>query len=560
MRLRVALFVLLCAALGHGQVISQALHAPGQVVIRRVAPVLLSVSPSSGLVASSATLTGTGFGLTQENTTLTLTGVAVTATAWSDTSVTFTVPTTTTGSLVMVRGGLTSNALTFTVTSASPAATPCTDAATAGTILYTKTAATGTGTGADWTNARALPNTTAFVRGKVYCIAGGSYGSKTFSTATSGASSITIAKATVADHGTATGWSDPFGTTQAAFDDFSFSSANWVIDGSTGGGPGAWDTGFGIKITMPVSGGQTHVVDTTTSAATFTLRHIEIQGRGRNYGTGDTDFFYLVNGYSGITLSYCYFHDTDRTMILSWPAGTATGMTIEYSLFARNGALEHREAWSFGIDSNVIVRYNIFEDIYGTGFLAGVNNIGTAQNWDVYGNVFTHSSLTKCVVINGGAENGNTWCGTLNTGIFVCGAGLPSFNIHCTNWHVYNNVIAHVGGNAPITAGFDLGGGATTFVTENNLWYANTGAAAAGGTTTDYNWFFANVGGNGTSGSHDVLGSANPFVDAAPWDTRTWTLRAAISGLALTAPYDHDFLGVLRGGDGVWDRGALEFP
>lgn len=91
--------------------------AGSQVIVRRVPPTLLSLSPSSGAVAASVVIAGRDFGTAQENTTVLVNGVLATATAWSDTSATITIPPTTTGNVTMTRGGLTSNALSFTVTS-----------------------------------------------------------------------------------------------------------------------------------------------------------------------------------------------------------------------------------------------------------------------------------------------------------------------------------------------------------------------------------------------------------------------------------------------------------
>jgi hypothetical protein len=114
---------------------------------------------------------------------------------------------------------------------------------------YVRAGASGTGSGADWTNAyTSLPAT--LVRGDTYYIAAGTYSGVTFKTATSGTTLITIKKATVADHGIATGWLDSYAAGQANFtSELIIESSNWVIDGQTGGGPGAWNSGFGFKIT-----------------------------------------------------------------------------------------------------------------------------------------------------------------------------------------------------------------------------------------------------------------------------------------------------------------------
>jgi hypothetical protein len=407
-------------------------------------------------------------------------------------------------------------------------ATPC---------YYIRKGASGSGTGADWTNAfPGFPS--SLVRGATYFVAGGSYGSVSFNDALSSTKVITIKKATVADHGTAAGWSDSFGTTQAQFGNLAFYKGYYTFDGVTGGGPGSWETGFGFRVQ-----GTWHTIDFPAAVSNISIRHTDIEGGGRKEAS-ETDLLYLVYPYTNITISSCFLHDTSRTMILSWPSD-GTGLLIEYSKFARNGVAEHREAWSAGTDKNVTVRYNLFEDIMGTAFIAIVNSTGVAQNWDIHGNAFYWT--------------GKYTDGIINTGVIMNrydGAG-GSVNVRASNWHIYNNIIANIRGGS-FTAMFAPEGPLDTYVVENNIWYNNVGPAGAGGTLVDYNWFYAN-GSNNKSGLNDIIGSASPFIDAQPWLTGNWSLKAAIPGAALASPYNKDYLGNDRGADGVFDRGAVEF-
>lgn len=403
---------------------------------------------------------------------------------------------------------------------------------------YVRPGATGLNNGSDWANAYSkLPAT--LTRGDTYYLAGGSYGSYTFSTPVSGTTPITVRKATVADHGVATGWSDTYGSTQALFSGLAFKTSYHVFDGVTGGGPGNWETGFGFKVKATY-----HTIDFPAVLSDITLRHVDIEGGGRA-ATSDTDLLYLVNKFTNITVSYCFLHDTSRTMILTWPA-SGNGMLIEYSKFARNGNAEHREAWSAGADSNVIVRHNLFEDILGTGVIAIVNSKGVASNWDVYGNVFYHT--------------GKYTDGIINTGVLFnrYDAGGSPIAVQASNWHVYNNVVANIR-NGSFTAAF-TSENSVNYVAENNIWFNNqpSDVGANGVATADYNWFYGN-GGSGARGPHDINGTGSPFVDAQPWISGNWALKAPIGGLALAAPYNIDMNGTVRGADGVFDRGALEF-
>jgi hypothetical protein len=81
-----------------------------------VPPGITSLSPTSGPVGTSITITGTNFGATKGASTVTFNGTAATPTSWSATSIVAPVPSgAATGSVVVTVGGLASNAVTFTV-------------------------------------------------------------------------------------------------------------------------------------------------------------------------------------------------------------------------------------------------------------------------------------------------------------------------------------------------------------------------------------------------------------------------------------------------------------
>lgn len=456
----------------------------------------------------------------------------------------------------------TAGSVSATFTSDSPStwlaamqtfASPCPDPIN--NAGYVRVGAGGSNNGTSWTNAfTSIPAT--LVRGCTYYLAVGSYGSYNLSTANSGTTPITIQSATVANHGIATGWLDTFAG-QAVFTGIERVTDHWILDGATGGGPPDWAcTTCGIKISMPVSGGQSHAFGDSgsTTITDITLRHMDIQGRGRAYTGGDTDLVYFVSdAYNGFTVDHCYMHDTDRTMFLTWPSA-GSGMTIQYSYIAKNGAAEHREAWSFSNDSNVIIRYNLFEEIFGTGVLAAVNNAGTASNWQVNGNVFYWTGPYSDV-------NGT---GLINTGVIVVAASnCPTLQcIHTSGWTVTNNVVANIVSGSFLSA-FDFESVTGSLICENNIWYNNNassgpGPSGCGAGTDDYNWFFGNTPTNNTSGAHDVVGTSSPFNAGtnANFPNGNWTLKASIPGLA-QAGYTADMLGNTFAPN--WDRGALVF-
>lgn len=408
---------------------------------------------------------------------------------------------------------------------------------------YVRQGASGANNGTDWTNAYTTLSGASMSRGDVVYVADGVYAGRILSVANSGTTPITIKKATIADHGTSTGWSDTFGDGQAEFSSgFEVDTSYWILDGVTGGGPGQWDSNFGFFGNMPASGGQDNFFLLGPNISNLTIQHFDVYARGRLYGF-DTDVLYSLDPFSNLTLRYCNFRDTSRTMILTWPSG-GNGILIEYCKFARNGPLEHRECWSAGPDDNVVVRYNLFEDIFGTGVIAIVNNTGDAANWEIYGNIMYHTGTITDAIIN--------------TGLIVnrYDAGGSPIAVSATNWKVYNNTIANIRNGSFTTAIYSEK--FTNYTVYNNIWYNNNGITGANGPTGDYNWFYANDS-NNVSGSNDIIGSANPFQDTSPWLTGNWVLKSAIAGLNVGAPYNADMLGNVRGADGIWDRGAIEF-
>jgi hypothetical protein len=81
---------------------------------------ITSLSPSSGPVGTSVTVTGTNFGTTQGGSVVRFNGAAATVTSWSTTSIVVRVPSGATSGLVTATvGGTTSNGVAFTVTTTS---------------------------------------------------------------------------------------------------------------------------------------------------------------------------------------------------------------------------------------------------------------------------------------------------------------------------------------------------------------------------------------------------------------------------------------------------------
>jgi len=89
-----------------------------------VPPSVTSLTPNSGTVGTSITITGANFGATQGNSTVTFNGIATTPTSWGATSIAAPVPNgATTGNVIVTVNAVASNGVTFTVTSPGPSLT-----------------------------------------------------------------------------------------------------------------------------------------------------------------------------------------------------------------------------------------------------------------------------------------------------------------------------------------------------------------------------------------------------------------------------------------------------
>jgi hypothetical protein len=84
-------------------------------------PTITTLSPTSGPVGTSVTISGANFGSSQGSSTVTFNGTSATPTSWGATSIVVPVPSgATSGNVVVTVNGVASNGVTFTVTSAGP--------------------------------------------------------------------------------------------------------------------------------------------------------------------------------------------------------------------------------------------------------------------------------------------------------------------------------------------------------------------------------------------------------------------------------------------------------
>lgn len=388
------------------------------------------------------------------------------------------------------------------------------------------------GTGTSWNDSyQSLPAT--LVRGNTYYIAGGTYSGRTFDTATSAMSVITIKGATVADHGTDTGWNNIYSVenTQAIWTSgLLFTSSYWVFDGSVGSmtkTASAYGFSFGTSLSGIVTIGNT----VGPSYTDITISHVYAKAT-----TSDVEKLFLQNGYqvgaiNSVTVSHSLLDGWQNGMTAQGQGGAAcNNWKFEYNM-ALNGfsSASHHGEWINSNSaplSNAIIRYNLFQGSNGGQTGTIVANNATNSGAMIYGNIFDSLSVGNGVI--SGTSTGN-----LNNAV------------------VYNNTFLNcsVATNNPI-GGTGQGSGNVAY---NNLIY-NMSAGIGGGFTSDYNAYFIAIG--APSEVHGQRGSSNPFINSAGGNYKLTS--ATIAGIILPPPYNTDMDSKTRGADGVWGRGAFE--
>jgi hypothetical protein len=406
---------------------------------------------------------------------------------------------------------------------------------------YVRPGATGNNSGSDWTNAyNGLPS--ALTRGDTFYLADGSYGSYTFDDANSSATTITIKKATGSDHGTDTGWSSGYGDGQAVFSGWQIYTDYYVFDGQVRNTD--WRTG-GVN-QYGITTGNTRLDNGAgTGGDNLTFRNIDIHGGGRDTGRGD-DVIYGLTGNSNINFQNCALHDSDRTIFLT--RNNWQNLVVNQSYIARNTSTPamHGEMMSVYSSTNMTFSNNVIEDIEGTAVWAGIGD-GGSSGWKIYGNVIIHSAA---YIANTGRAAGHNW--GVAGAIFV--ANDATNNNKGNNILFYNNSIVNIQGSY---SGVVIQSGTGNEV-RNNVWYNSVRTNNSFSGTISNNWYYNTPQDGDSTATKTVCTSGCDIFTSI--SGKNLSLKAATSGgMALSAPYNIDMSGIIRGADGVWDRGAFEF-
>ena len=392
----------------------------------------------------------------------------------------------------------------------------------------------------------AIPASANLTRGDTYYLGDGAYtGGITFSKATSGTSLITIKKATANDYGGLSGWNSTYGDGQATFNNsIGFSTSYWTFDGVTGGGPGSWGSGYGIKVTDTDVNAQ--VIQTGGGATNITIKHVEVVGSGYE---STNDGFGIDSGGTNFLASYIWIHDVGRCPIARPVSyGTAIFEYLYVSSYWARGTV-HGEIISAmypnGTPGDTTFRYSLFTDVESTGGIMWDNRGNTNAHLYIYGNVFYKDPNREWNYGNGVVAG---W--TTSTALF-------------SNVHVYNNTFINIPGN--VFGSYYASGAynATNNEVYNNIFY-NSSSPGYTNTFADsgkiwnvhnYNHYI-NSGGTHSEANGTSATSGDPFVDYIRYNFNLST--ATTAGVSLSSPFNTDPNGITRGGDGVWDKGAYE--
>ena len=382
---------------------------------------------------------------------------------------------------------------------------------------------------------------TSFVRGDTYYIAGGSYGSHTFSTATSGSTLITIQRATVTDHGTDTGWNTSYdGQVTFAFS-LTFSSSHWLLDGKTGTGF-AMST-YGFVVAQPSNCAQQQHYVTMGTVDDITIRYMAVRCCDSSFDYEKYIFYNTIGTtLTDATFSHCYGENMQGLIYMVGASNVVTEYCYVTNAFS--SSTHHGEIWDYIAigtpNRHMVMRYCVATDGTGTGTVIA-NDSGpdtfALDGFECYGNV----------LMNGTGGNGVI---STTTRAAMCNA------------RIYNNTI-YSGSSYWIAAG--QSGSDSTIVSlctnnvaTNNLVYGRDATIGDFGATPwghDYN-YYVNCS-SIPSEAHGYSGSANPFVNSSGFNLHL--LAPTPAGAQLPSVYGTDMDGNVRGADGNWDIGAYEY-
>lgn len=398
------------------------------------------------------------------------------------------------------------------------------------------------GDGRDWRQPlRQLPR--RLERGALYYCAKGFYGSRIFDDPCDGGTAITLRKANSVDHGPVEGWNDSYGDAPAVFGPLVIKASDYYFDGSTGGGPSSWTNGFGLRV-VGLSEGNEYFVRIAAGVRGLRFEHIHF-GNERWPTPGCDTCVYAVDGSQDVTFKYCYFvHFGD----VGFTVGNAVNWRWELCRVDKvcrlgektncGSGVNHGAGWEFtgAFNKDIWIKNNYITNIEGTGWI-GIYGSGAIDGLYVVGNVF---------------ENTPDFAGTWGNGIIynVSGVTGPIKNVK-----IYNNTFVHLNHYAIVGLSKDSSGSkpnSESFGNEfiNNILYELPKVYLDGAQVRSHNASQFVIPGD----RFLIFLAESPFLELS-----SKVLKQPLPGKALGGEFAVDMAGNLRGSDGCWDCGAIEF-
>lgn len=412
---------------------------------------------------------------------------------------------------------------------------------------YIRAGASGDNDGTNWTNAyTTLPKT--YKRGDTYYIASGTYnGNWAINSAESGSTWTYIIKATVAGHGTDTGWIDSYAIGQAVINgSLTINNSYIEIDGVTG----SKNSGHGIKVSHSTCANAGNVIHLETGKSHIHLHHIEAAGSGFSYGATGCDGFYQNNqtATGDVHVSFSWIHEVTRNgLTLGNHQGTgwsdaSLGFLFENNRLERTGGCTDPDIHGQGVQAGYaatqsyhVYRNNVFIDILGSANIAYLGDT-TNSNIRIYNNIFASTNRPAYW-----SSPGVIW--TKDIGATMTGMGIYNntfYNVRLAQIQIWPTGSNESKNNLWINCEFTAGH--TGVLSQNNAYYGNVGAGVPSGETGQQNE------------------TSMPVVNAAAYDFRLVAGAKSIdSGASLSSNFTTDILGSSRPRGAGWDIGAYEF-
>jgi hypothetical protein len=400
-----------------GNVVVTAVGVASNGVPFTVAPGITTLSPTSGVVGSSLTITGTSFGTTQG--TVTFNGTpATTITNWTNTSIQTSVPTgATSGNVVVTVGGVASNGSSFTVlatpgitnlsVTSGAVNTPVTITGsnfgtTQGTVTFNGTPAT---TITNWTDTSIQTSVpTGATTGNVVVTADGVASNGVSFTVAPGITNLSVTSGEVNTPVTITGTS--FGTMTGTVT-FNGTPATTITN---------W-TDTSIQTSVPTGATTGNVVVTAAGVASngvaFTVLTVTLTSSANPSSYGGSVIFTATFSTSGLTGPVTFFDSGTQI-----GAGTITGTTATYKTSSLAvGAHSITASWP---------GTSTYAPITSSPVLQTVQNTPAVYSWPFASNIASGQTLASSQLIGGSAAVSGTFAWTAPGTIPPVGASTES--------------------------------------------------------------------------------------------------------------------------------------